>query len=364
MTDFSPKLEVKVKSRLSDAQLDQVNKIKKAVFDKNGKYNFIYNNEHLKDNIILLGLGGSYAYGTNVESSDIDIRGCALNSKEEILTNKNFEQFIDNDTDTTIYSFNKLAHLLSNCNPNTIEILGLEKEHYLYIAPEGYELLNNKDLFLSKKAYNTFVGYAYSQLRRLDNKSNRNLNQTEQETHILNSINNFRNTSKDRYLEIPEDSINLYVDTAVNDCLDSEIFMDIHLTHYPLRDYKNMWSEMNNIVKEYAKLGRRNNSAIKRGALAKHMMHLIRLYLMCDDILLDGKIITFRKKENSLLMDIRDGKYLDDDYQPTDDFMEMVEYYQNKLKKSYEISDLPEVPDYDKINHFIASINEKTVLNR
>ena len=72
------------------------------------EYDFLRSNEHLGDNIILLGLGGSYAYGTNVKTSDLDIRGCALNKKEEILTNQNFEQFINETTDTTVYSFNKL----------------------------------------------------------------------------------------------------------------------------------------------------------------------------------------------------------------------------------------------------------------
>ena len=59
------------------------------------QYDFLRTNEHLGNKIILLGLGGSYAYGTNVETSDIDIRGCALNSKEELLGNRKFEQFVN-----------------------------------------------------------------------------------------------------------------------------------------------------------------------------------------------------------------------------------------------------------------------------
>ena len=66
------------------------------------EYSFLQTNEHLGKNIILLGLGGSYAYGTNVEGSDLDIRGCALNSKREILTKENFEQVTNKDTDTNI----------------------------------------------------------------------------------------------------------------------------------------------------------------------------------------------------------------------------------------------------------------------
>ena len=74
---------------------------------------------------------------SNIESLDIDIRGIALNRKEELLTNQNFEQFVNEETDTTIYSFNKIITLLTNCNPNTIEMLGLKPEHYLYLSPIG-----------------------------------------------------------------------------------------------------------------------------------------------------------------------------------------------------------------------------------
>ena len=37
------------------------------------EYDFLRTNEHLGDNIILLGLGGSHAYGTNNEDSDVEI---------------------------------------------------------------------------------------------------------------------------------------------------------------------------------------------------------------------------------------------------------------------------------------------------
>lgn len=39
------------------------------------EYDFIKQNEHLGKHVILLGLSGSYSYGTNNENSDIDIRG-------------------------------------------------------------------------------------------------------------------------------------------------------------------------------------------------------------------------------------------------------------------------------------------------
>ena len=331
----------------------------KILFSK--EYEFLKTNEHLGDNIILIGLGGSYAYGTNTENSDLDVRGIALNTKEEILTNKNFEQFINEETDTTIYSFNKIVSLLSSCNPNTIEICGLKPEHYIYVHPIGKELLNNAQMFLSKRAVHTFGGYASAQLRRLDNKAVRLVNQEQREMHILNSINNAAYTFPEKYFQFNKDNIKLYIDKSEQEEYDSEIFMDINLHHYPLRDYKSMWSEMNNIVKDYSKIGKRNKHAIEKGKLGKHMMHLIRLYMMCLDILEKEEIITYREKEHDLLMDIRNGKYLDSNDQPISEFYEMVDDYEKKLDYAKLNTSLPDNPDYKKINEFMMSVNERVV---
>ena len=336
-----------------------VEEIKKII--KTPQYDFLRNNNHLGNNVILLGLGGSYAYGTNTNTSDLDIRGCTLNSKEEILTNQIFEQFVNEETDTTIYSFNKLISLLSNCNPNTIEILGLKPEHYLYLSPIGQELLNNKKMFLSKRAIHSFGGYAQAQLRRLSNKSARLVGQAEKEQHILSSIENAKYEFPERYFEYDKDSIRLYVDKAVQEGYNTEIFMDINLKHYPLRDYKSMWSEMNSIVKEYSKIGRRNKNAIEHDKLGKHMMHLIRLYIMALDILERGEIITHREKEHNFLMDIRNGKYLDANKQPTPDFFDIINEYEKKLNYAKENTELPDNPNYKEINDFVMSVNERIV---
>lgn len=59
---------------------------------KTEQYDFLRTNEHLGKNIILLTLGGSYAYGMAKPGiSDVDVRGIALNSKQEILLGNDFE---------------------------------------------------------------------------------------------------------------------------------------------------------------------------------------------------------------------------------------------------------------------------------
>lgn len=325
-------------------------------------YDFLRTNEHLK-NLMFLTFGGSHAYGTNTEGSDIDIRGVALPSKREVITGDGFEQVLNEPTDTTIYEFRKLITLLSNCNPNTIELLGCKPEHYIIYSPAAQKLFNHKELFLSKRATTSFGGYATAQLRRLDNKSARVLKDEEHEKHILNSIKSAQAVFSEKYFYFPEDSIKLYVDKAINPEMESEIFIDINLHHYPLRDYKGMWNDMHTVVKDYAKIGKRNSNAIKRNKLSKHMMHLIRLYLMGIDILLDGKIVTYREKEHNFLMEIRNGKYLDESGMPTKEFMDIVDEYENKFNQAKVKSELPEKPDYKKIKDFIYDIIEEYVLN-
>ncbi len=85
---------------------------------KNESYHFIQSDEHLGRYVILLGLAGSYSYGTNDENSDIDVRGVTLNRKSDLIGLTSFEQYVDTQTDTTIYSFMKMITLLLSCNPN------------------------------------------------------------------------------------------------------------------------------------------------------------------------------------------------------------------------------------------------------
>ena len=332
---------------------------------KTDDYLFLQRDQHLGRNIILLGIGGSHAYGTNVEGSDVDIRGIALNKKKDILCGHQFEQVVHEKTDTVIYSFNKIIQLLTSCNPNTIEILGLKPEHYLYLSTIGEELLENRKMFLSKRALYSFGGYATSQLRRLDNKSMRTLEQAQKEQHILNSINNATYVWPEKYACFKEgEGINLYLAKSDQEDMDKEIFMDVHLTHYPLRDYKSMWSDMKNIVSEYGKIGQRNKKAIEHGKIAKHMMHLIRLYLMCIDILEKEEIITYREADLEYLMNIRYGKFLDENGHPIEGFYDIINEFEKRMNYAAENTSLPDKPDHKAIMEFTADINERVVLGK
>ena len=325
------------------------------------EYDFIRTNEHLGKHVILLGLAGSYSYGTNIETSDIDIRGITLNQKSDLIGLTQFEQYVDENTDTVIYAFNKIVTLLLSCNPNTIELLGLKPEHYLYLNDIGRLLLDNRKLFLSKRAINSFGEYADAQLRRLQNALARDtFPQSEKEQHIFNSVRNAMHDFNNHFKHCANGSLEIFIDTAVNPELETEIFVNANMTHYPLRDYSGMWNMMTNVVRDYEKIGKRNKKKDDLH-LNKHAMHLIRLFMMALDILEKGEINTYRKKEHDLLMDIRFGKYQKEDGTFHESFYEMLSDFEKKLHYAAENTDLPEEPDMAKVQELVMTINERVV---
>lgn len=309
-------------------------------------YEFLDTNENLHTPI-LIGLGGSHAYGTNIEGSDLDIRGIAMHSKRDILLGRGFEQIVDEKTDTVIYSFKKICSLLMNCNPNTIEMLGLKKEHYLYISDIGQELLDNVDMFLSNKCINSFMGYANQQMYRLQQKTLSALSETEFNKHICKTLTGMRDMLENQH---NMKGINVRMK-------DKKIVIDIDVIDYPIESLSAVLSVFNNTIRDYNKTSKRNEYAIEHNKVAKHSMHLLRLYMMCEDILLDGKIITYREKEHDLLMDIRNGKFLSEDGKPIKEFFDIVHEYENRLEYAIKHSVLPPEPNVNRIENMIIKAN-------
>lgn len=325
------------------------------------QYDFLRSNEHLKNKIVFLTLGGSYSYGTNIDTSDIDIRGCALNSCSDLLGLSNFEQVVNNATDTTVYSFNKLINLLLNCNPNTIEMLGCKPEHYIYLNTIGEMMISSRKMFLSKKAVYSFGGYANQQLRRLENALARDrLPQSRKEEHILKSMKNAMKSFSDRYTEFDSGSIELFIDKSNREDLDTEIYTNISLIKYPARELSSIMNDLTNIVSSYDKLTQRNKKK-DDNHLNKHAMHLVRLYLMCLDILEKEDIITYRENDLDMLRSIRAGEYQKSDGTYRNEFFELIDELDRKLNYAKENTSLPAHPDMKKVEEFVMAVNRRAI---
>ncbi|HEX9062189.1 MAG TPA: nucleotidyltransferase domain-containing protein [Clostridia bacterium] len=317
---------------------------------KTEQYDFLREDPHLGKNILILTTAGSIAYGTNVDTSDIDIRGVTLETRQDILGLSSFEQFEDRITDTVIYGLKKFIGLCLNSNPNVLEILGTKPEHLLIISEEGRLLRENAGLFLSRRAAASFGSYATAQLRRLQNALARDqYPQAEKEKHILNSIQGQFEHMKRTYKSFTASDINLYTDKSEKADTDFEIFIDINLSHYPLRDLRNIFSDMDNVLRNYTKLNHRNSKKDELH-LNKHAMHLIRLLITGTEILEGKGINTYRENERSMFLDIRSGKY------SYGQIFEMVDEYEKLFKSAAENTALPEEPDYRQVEALMMEI--------
>lgn len=340
------------------SQVFMESKIDKSLLEKT-EYNFLRTNPRLGGRIMLLGVSGSYGYGTNREGSDIDLRGVTLNMPSDLIGLTSFEQFEDRVTDTVIYAFNKLVHLLLNCNPNTIEILGLDDDQYFIISDTGRILLDNREIFLSKRAAASFGHYADAQLRRLQNAIARDtLSQPDREYHIMRSVTHALEDFNRRH-ESANDA-RLYIDNAVTEGLEKEIFLDATFDHYPLRTFNEMYNTLTSVVREYDKIGKRNHKKDDRH-LNKHAMHLVRLFMMGIDILEKGEIRTHRSgRDLELLCSIRDGEYMKDSGL-TPEFYDIVSDYESRFEEAEKNSRLPDNPDMDQVEKLVEEINRHVI---
>lgn len=326
------------------------------------EYDFLRENPRLGKRIMLLGVSGSYGYGTNRDGSDIDFRGVTLNLPSDLIGMTRFEQYEDIGTDTVIYSFNKFIELILNCNPNTIEILGLDRDQYPVISPCGQELLDHKALFLSKRAAASFGHYAAAQLRRLQNALARDkMPQEQKEAHMLNSVRYAVENFNRQHADWANGEARLYIDSAETAGLESEIFLDASFRHYPVRRYNDWMNIILNVIRDYDKTGPRNHKK-DEDHLNKHAMHLIRLFMMGIDILEKQEIRTHRPESDlELLRSIRAGDYMADGVM-NNAFYEIVSEYQARFEEAEKRSRLPEAPDMAAVSAFVESVNRRVVM--
>ena len=110
-------------------------------------------------------VSGSHMYGLSLPTSDIDYRGVFMTNLKSSFFHR-VEQVSDKKSDTVFYELHRFVDLLANCNPNLIEILFCPKDKIEFVAPEFQILLDNRHMFVSQKAYHSFSGYAYGQLKK------------------------------------------------------------------------------------------------------------------------------------------------------------------------------------------------------
>ena len=129
---------------------------------------------NLWDRAILIGYRGSIAHGT-YKPNHIDDKDVIVVIIPPIEYYFGLRQFGGRGTkelkrgcwDVVVYEFRKFVSLLVQNNPNVMSMLWLEDDMYLKKTLAGQTLLDNRDLFSSKRAYKSYGGYASSQIKKM-----------------------------------------------------------------------------------------------------------------------------------------------------------------------------------------------------
>ncbi|EUJ26430.1 putative nucleotidyltransferase [Listeria cornellensis FSL F6-0969] len=305
-------------------------------------YDFLRENKELKGTAYLVA-SGSHGYGTNIETSDLDLRGFLIEDERYLFGLNRFEQFEEKGTDTVIFGAQKFIKLCAQGNPNVLELLGVDEDEIVICSEAGRIVRDNADLFLSKRVEQTFGNYANAQLKRLQNALIRNEeSQAVQEKHILETLQRQMRHFEGKYADLGDDGLVLRIENG-------EMVMDAMFRGYPLRDFVGIYGEMQGTMRTYGKLGTTEHPK-DLPRLYKHAMHLVRMLVTGRDILEGKGIVTKRRVEHELLMAIRNGAI------SFEEIFEQVTILQKEFERAARETDLPEQVDMSQVEELLISL--------
>jgi predicted nucleotidyltransferase len=351
----------------------------------------------LSDRTIYVTRHGSHAYGTSLPTSDVDIRGICIAPKPYYLGFAHtFEQADQKEPDLCIFEIRKFLRLACDANPNVLELLYTVPEDHLLMTPLAQRLIDHRSLFLSRKAKHTFSGYAVSQLKRIN-------------THYrwLKNPPTGAPTRGDFGLPertvIPADQL-AAANAAIKKRLDEWSWHELEDLAPPMRQaiqdefYRRLteitqwsgdqldskvWQSAANSLgfstnfievldkerqytsrlrewQQYNEWKKTRNPARaeleeKFGYDTKHGMHLVRLLVMCREILEEG-VVRVRRADAEKLLQIRAGAW---------DYFELVSWAEKQDKELEELvktSSLPKQPHREKIDELCMAMVEASFL--
>ena len=339
-----------------------------------------YTLKEIKPYIIFSAKMGSHAYGTNILTSDVDIRGIFIQPLEDVLQYGYTDQVADKMNDIVFYELKRFFQFLDKNNPNILELLAAPEDCVIYMDPLYDIIKSYTSTFITKKCRYTFAGYAIEQIKKARGY-NKKMNWEEVKMvrkgildfcYVLNegqtiTLNQwFESLNINRDMPIDQRDVGLAKIDHAHDIYvmyfsgkrygwgivsDLETANDVQLTSIPknqlmvgyLTFNKDAYSTHCKRYNEYQTwLKERNPHRVKmnkdhgKNYDSKNMMHTFRLLKMALEIA-DGELNVRRPPEEiKTLMKIRHGEY---EY---DDLIKEAEGMIEKLDEAFDKSSLPD----------------------
>jgi predicted nucleotidyltransferase len=365
--------------------------------------------DEIENRTIFLAKTGSQAYGLATPESDTDYKGVFVATPNYFYGFKTIEQKDsgwcdlndpssgkfpelipgeDEKLDCTIYEVRKYVKLALNNNPNILEMLWQPEHTIIFLSNHFQPLLENRDIFLSKKIKYSLAGYAFSQLEKIGTHRSWLLNPPtappkledyglpeEWKPISKSEVNAFLEflyiLIKDRleYLETIDQIKELYQQIDLKQVLTCGTFIEdveslvfasnitrsgkeftqlLHQTHL----YKRDWNSWNSYQDWKTKRNPKRAELEKKcGFDAKFASHAVRLLRMgCEA--LDHKTL-FVDRSNidaAYLLSIKQG------HEKYEDVMSECNKLFNQLEEKYQNSDLQHKPDLNAAEQLCVDI--------
>lgn len=326
------------------------------------------------DRILFECRAGSFAYGTNTEKSDIDIKGIFLQTPAELITLEEIpKQINDDNNDISYYSLRRYLELAADANPNILELLFMPDECILKSSEIYQKLLSFRSEFITEKCLETHQAYALAQIKKARGR-NKWINNPQPETkpapdnfcYFISSQNDSKFPARpvklnETKLEISSlkvssvehcpglyrvyksaSEVQLFVNETIN-CssipVEEELANFCGLLYYnedafkrACTDHKNYWDWTRKRNPERWKLQEKGEIDYD----PKNMQHTLRLLFTAKTILSDGYIpVRFSGEKLTLLRDIREGRY---NYRELIEMAETVNSEIDSLKLSVKLN--------------------------
>lgn len=333
-------------------------------------------------------ISGSRSYGTDLPTSDTDIKGVFVLPEADFYGLHYVEQVSNPSNDVVYYELKRFVELLYRNNPNLLEMLNVPADCVLIRHPV-MDLIHS-ELFLSKLCRGTFAGYAMAQIRKARGLNKKILNPVEERRKdVLDfcfvtyaqgatpvkewlSIRGWRQENCG-LVNVPHMK-NLYAlfydekegKLHFNGLLRKENSEDLALSSVPeglaptaylsfnkdgyssyCRDYREYWEWVEKRNQE------RYENTLQHGKNydAKNMMHTIRLLDMADEIATQKRVIV-RRPNRDFLLRVRRGEF------SYEELLAMAEDKIRTIEARFAESDLPEQPDFALVNALLIQMRQ------
>lgn len=287
---------------------------------------------------------GSHLYGTNIENSDMDYCGIFIptieyyfgleNVKEvnrSILAKHENGKNTKDAIDRKFYELTNFVRMAIDNNPNIVEQLFVND--FVFIDDRIKPLFDSRHMFIHQGLYHRFLGYAYSQKKKMIVK----LDNMDKIIDVKNILANGDPTDTVLHLK---DKLKNHLTDDLKFLVVGDIKLDTNqLVKKALKSINNRFSQLSNRVE----------LVLKHGFDVKFASHLIRLVTEGIELLNSGNIM-FPLAQRDLIIAIKNGKY------KLNEILDMLDGLENDIKIAKNQTDLPKHPDRNKINKMLIKI--------